>query len=242
MNENRVLRRCEVMLIGARSVLVVLTFLLPWTAATARDDEGPTVVPVERAPFHVPAFRNEFVTMLNVNIPAGRTTLYHKHSIDYVYAVVETAKLKAQVLGEQAGDFDLPFGKVFFSGYTKKPVIHQILNVDDRPFHVVGFEIMYPEPGRFSPSSRAEVPAYKPVINNERVRGWRLAVEPGESIPAITEGGPGVRIVLNGGDIVEGEPGHPDHDMNLKLGDFIWQEAGCNSRSTQYRNRSGRVR
>jgi hypothetical protein len=226
MNESRALHRREVMLTGARSLLVVLTILLPRTA-TAQNEAGPKVVPVEKAPFHVPAFRNEYVTMLNVNIPAGRTTLYHRHSIDYVYAVVETAKLKAQVFGEQVGDFDLPFGKVFFSGYAKKPVIHQILNVDDRPFHVVGFEIMYPEPGRFSPSSRAEVPAYKPVIDNERVRGWRLVIEPGDSIPAITEGAPGVRIVINGGDIVEDEPGHPDHDMNLKIGDFIWQEAGA---------------
>src|ERR1700692_4820917 len=107
MNESKAPHGQEVLLICTRSLLVVLTILLPW-AATAQDAERPQVVPVEKAPFHVPAFRNEYVTMLNVNIPAGRTTLYHRYSIDYAYAVVETAKLKAQVLGLRAEDFDLP--------------------------------------------------------------------------------------------------------------------------------------
>lgn len=217
------LRRRDVLRIAVRSLLVVFTFLLPW-AATAEEAERPQVVPVEKAPFHVPTFRNEYVTMLNVNIPAGRTSRYHKHSIDFVYVVVETAKIRAQALGEEAKDFNLPVGTVAFSDYTKKPLIHQVSNVDNQPFHVVGFEIMYPESGRFSPSSRSEASAYKPVLDNERVRGWRLVIGPGESIPAITQGAPGIRIVLNGGDIVEDEPGHPAQEMNLKLGDFIWQE------------------
>lgn len=60
---------------------------------------------------------------------------------------------------------------VAFSNYTKKPLIHQVLNVDDKPFRVVGFEITYSELGRFTPSSRAAVPAYKLGLDNERVRG-----------------------------------------------------------------------
>jgi hypothetical protein len=209
-----------------RLILVVLTFFFPW-AATAEEAERPQVVPVEKAPFHVPTFRNEYVTMLNVYIPAGRTARYHQHSIDFVFAVVEAAKVKAQVLGGEVVEGKLPAGRVIFAGYTKKPLIHQVMNVDTNPFHVVGFEIMYPESGRFTPSTRSEVSAYKPVLDNERVRGWRLVLEPGESVPAITQNAPGIRIVLNGGDIVEGEPEHPDQDMNLKLGDFSWQEPGA---------------
>jgi len=84
---------------------------------------------------------------------------------------------------------------------------------------------VYGEPGRFSPSSRAEVPGYKTVLDNERVRGWRLLLEPGQSVAAITQSAPGVRVVVKGGELVENEPGRPDREMSLRLGDFMWQEA-----------------
>jgi hypothetical protein len=37
---------------------------------------------------------------------------------------------------------------------------------------------------------------------------------------------PGVRIVVQGGELVEGMQGKPDHKLNLKYGDFAWQDAG----------------
>src|SRR5260221_6216593 len=81
------------------SFLGALAFAVPHFA-TAQDAARPQVVPVERAPFHVPAFGNEFVTLLNVNIPAGRTASYHRHSLDMISVVVESAKTKTQVLGD----------------------------------------------------------------------------------------------------------------------------------------------
>jgi hypothetical protein len=35
-----------------------------------------------------------------------------------------------------------------------------------------------------------------------------------------------VRIVVKGGELVEGVQGKPDHKLNLKYGDFAWQNAG----------------
>jgi hypothetical protein len=40
-------------------------------------------------------------------------------------------------------------------------------------------------------------------MDNERVRGWRLMLQPGESAAAITQTAPGLRIVIDGGEIVE---------------------------------------
>ena len=209
-----------------RLQIAVAGLALSFAQSAIAQDNAALVVPVEKAPFHVPAFKNEYVTMLNVYIPAGRTAGYHKHSIDYVFVFVERAKTKAQVLGEQPVDRDIPAGTVNYANYTKKPVTHQVSNVDSNPFRVVGFEIMYPEAGRFTPSERSEATGYKPVLDNERARGWRLVLEPGASVPAITQKAPGIRIVLTGGDIAESGPEQPGQDMNLKLGDFIWQEPG----------------
>jgi hypothetical protein len=81
-----------------RSSLTPLALVLPLLCFQAVAAEE-SVVPVERAPFHVPAFKNEYVTMLNVYIPPGRTTGYHKHSMDYVSCWVEEAQIRNQVLG-----------------------------------------------------------------------------------------------------------------------------------------------
>jgi quercetin dioxygenase-like cupin family protein len=207
-----------------RSRLTPLAIVLPLLCLqTVAAEES--VVPVERAPFHVPAFKNEYVTMLNVYIPPGRTASYHKHSIDFVSCWVEAAQIRVQVLGLDPTEPKVPTGAVIYNGYMKKPIVHQVSNIDSKPFHVVGFEIMYPDAGRFSPSTRSDVPDYKIVLDNERVRGWRLVLEPGQSVVAITQKAPGIRIVLGGGSIVESGPEHPDQDMDLKLGDFIWQDA-----------------
>jgi hypothetical protein len=208
------------------SVLIALAFVVPH-AATAQDAPRTQVVPVEKAPFHVPMFGNEFVTMLNANIPAGRTASYHKHSLDMISVVVESAKTRTQVLGETPIEAQTPSpaGAVNYNSYSKNPKIHQVTNIDSKPFHVVGFEFIYEGPRRFSPSFRVEVPAYQTVVDNERVRGWRLVLEPDQSVSAFTQKAPGVRVVLKGGELVESEPGQPERAMSLKLGDFMWQEA-----------------
>ena len=41
-----------------------------------------TVLPVEQTPYHVPAFSNDYVTVLNVFVPPQRTSGYHRHSLD----------------------------------------------------------------------------------------------------------------------------------------------------------------
>ena len=208
-----------------KPALIALALLVP-PSATAQDG-APQVVPVERAPFHAAMFSNEYGRLLNVHILAGRTASYHKHSTDVVYTFVQGAKMKNQVLGEQPTERTIPTGAVNFVGYTKNPGIHQVSNMDTQAFSVIGFEITYPEPGRFSPSSRVEVPAYKQVLDHERVRGWRVVLEPGESIPPVTQGAPGFRVVVSGGELVESEKGLPDRAMILRLGDFSWQGLGA---------------
>jgi hypothetical protein len=193
-------------------------------AAAATD---PVVVPVESAPFHLEVFENEYVRFLNVLIPPGKVGAYHRHSIDFAFLILEsTDRLEITVLDKPMALVPLKRGQVVFGGYSKAPLIHQVANAGQGSFHVIGIEILDSQPGRFSPSTRADVLAYTPVLDNERVRGWRLMLQPGESAAAITQTAPGVRIVEQGGDIVESTPEKPDHELNLNRGDFAWQPAG----------------
>jgi hypothetical protein len=63
-------------------------------------------------------------------------------------------------------------------------------------------------------------------MDNERARGWRVVLEPGQTTAAVTQSAPRPRIVLNGGEIAELVPGKPDRGMNLRMGEFYWQDAG----------------
>ena len=68
---------------------------------------------------------------------------------------------------------------------------------------------------------------YTQLIDNERVRAWRLVLEPGQTAAAITQKAPGLRVIIDGGEIAESVPGAPDRGMALRLGDFYWQEPGA---------------
>jgi hypothetical protein len=188
--------------------------------------EAPAV-PVDKAPFHVPVFRNEYVALVNVQIPPGRVAGYHTHSLDQISILVGDADTVGQVLGEQPGASRRnPRGNVGFTAYSKKAMTHKVSNVGPTLFHNVVITIMYPEPGRFTPGSRADGTGYTQILDNERVRAWRLVLEPGQSAAAITQSAPGIRVVIDGGEIAENVPGEAERGMAPKTGEFFWQEPG----------------
>jgi hypothetical protein len=186
-------------------------------------------VPIIQAPFHLPVFKNEFVTVLKIDVPPHRNTGFHIHTIDSVSVNVEEADMANQLPGEkQTPPQRSKRGEPNFTAYSKQaPRIHKASNMGETPFHNVTFLFNYAQPGRFSPSSRSGVSGYTQVMDNERVRGWRLVLEPGQTAAAITQAAPGLRIVLAGSEIAELVPGQPDRGMNLRLGEFYWQDAGA---------------
>ena len=205
---------------------VVLAGALAQPAGAQNEERG---VPILQAPYHLPVFKNEYVTLLNVYVPPQRNTGYHTHTTDSVSVNIEAAEMTNQNLGEaQPGPARRSRrGEASFTAYSKQPPrTHKASNVGTTPFHNVSFIFAYPTAGRFTPSSRVDASGYKQIMDNERVRGWRLALEPGQSAAAITPQAPGIRIVVDGGEIAESVPGQPDRGMSLKLGEFFWQEPG----------------
>ena len=110
-----------------------------------------------------------------------------------------------------------------YTAYSKKAMTHRVNNVGPTAFHNIVVTLLDAKPGRFSPSPREGV-GYTQLIDNERVRAWRLVLEPGQAAAAITQKAPGLRVIIDGGEIAESVPGAPDRGMALRLGDFYWQE------------------
>jgi hypothetical protein len=191
------------------------------------EEEGPAV-PIEKAPFHLPVFRNEYVTVLKIDVPPHRNTGFHTHMTDSVSVNIEEADMANQLPGEkQTPPQHSKRGQPNFTAYSKQgPRTHKASNMGETPFHNVSFLFNYSQPGRFSPSSRSGASGYTQIMDNERVRGWRLVLDPGQTAAPITQSAPGMRIVLDGGEIAEVVPGQADRGMNLRLGEFYWQDPG----------------
>jgi hypothetical protein len=211
-------------LVAASFVLFACSFIQP--ALAQNEERG---VPIEKAPYHLPVFRNEYVTLLNIYVPPQRNTGYHTHMGDSVSVNIEDADMTNQDLGQpQPGPAQRSQrGRATFTAYSKQPPrTHKASNVGATPFHNVSFLFRDPQPGRFMPSSRADVPGYAQIMDNERVRAWRVVLEPGRPVAAITQQAPGIRIVVDGGELVESVPGQPERGMSPKAGEFYWQEPG----------------
>src|SRR6266566_6881180 len=186
-----------------RASLVVLVCIFAAPATAQNEEVG---VPILKAPYHLPVFTNEYVTVLKILIPPGRNTGYHTHTEDSVSVNMVPADMTNQNLGssEVTRNERAQRGRATYTAYSKEgPRTHKAANIGQTPFHNVSFIFRNREPGRFKPSSRADVPGYVQIMDNERVRGWRLVLEPGQSAAAITQTAPGIRIVLDGGELVE---------------------------------------
>jgi len=206
--------------------LFVIALTLPVSTVAQSEEVG---VPILKAPYHLPVFTNEYVTVLKIFIPPGRNTGYHTHTEDSVSVNLVPADMTNQNLGssEVSRNERAQRGRAAYTPYGKEgPRTHKATNIGQTPFHNVSFIFRNREPGRFTPSSRTNVPGYVQIMDNERVRGWRLVLEPGQSAAAITQTAPGLRVVLDGGELVESVPGYADRGWILSSGEFYWQEPG----------------
>ena len=208
------------------AMLVVTVSALAQTAVAQSDERA---VPIVQAPFHVPVFTNEYVVFLSITVPPGRNTGYHTHTSDSVSVNIEPADMTNQNFGspEVSKPARGERGRANFAGYTKDgPRTHKAANVGTTPFHNLSFILKHSGPDGFTPSLRAGVRGYTQILDNERVRGWRVVLEPGEAAGEIRQQAPGLRIVIDGGILAEIVPGQADRGMSLRAGDFLWQDAG----------------
>jgi hypothetical protein len=195
--------------------------------AVARSAAAQTIVPVEQAPYHVPVFSNRYVIVLDVVIPPGRTSGFHRHELDTVGVQITDTPRTGQLPGAAATVTALRQpGTVQFARYSREPNEHSLSITGDGVFHNVVVELLQPTPYGLAPGSRDGVAGYTVVLDNERVRVWRLVLAPGERAPPITQTAPGIRIVVRGGELVESIADRPDRGMAPNAGAFYWQDGG----------------
>ena len=205
--------------------LLVACLLAPIHPMLAQDEKP---VPVEKANYHWPIFSNDYIMMLRVYMRPGKGSNFHVHSTDQISVIVEAGANEGEIYGK-AGKTPAKAGtrgSVGFTAFSKKTFIHRSTNTASGPFNNLVIALLKPAPGSFTPQAR-DVPGYRQLFDNERVRAWRLQLEPGQSAEPITQTAPGLRVIIDGDELVEIIKGEVDRPLALRSGDFYWQEPGA---------------
>lgn len=197
--------------------------------AQQADSRGPAQAypPVEHASFHQVVFANEDFAVLNNRYPPGGDSGFHTHYRDIFYVVIQSAPQSGQRPGQPLAEASLtPVGAAGYSPVGEAPRTHRIVNSNIGPSQFIVIEMRRATPAGAAVSSREAAPQYEQILDNERVRAWRLILAPGQSAPSFAQGGNGVRVVVSGGLLTTTTPGVPDQTLALKAGEFAIQSGG----------------
>ncbi len=206
--------------------------LLPFLAAA----EEERVVPAHEEPRHVPKLANTWVRVIDVEIPEGERTLFHAHALDYPYLMVTSVTLRNQVYGQEAKDMPIKRGLVgYYSASTQGAYTHRFINLGPGTFRAIGIELLQPAPrGAGSAPPNPEQPGLATVLDNERVRAYRIVLQPGQTLGPVRIAGPSLRVALTDGVVVDDAPGAVPVETTLAPAKFAFSES---SRITTLTNR-----
>ncbi len=155
-------------------------------------------VEIKGEPRHHPKFENEFVRIWDVTVPGGDATLWHAHRNDNVVVTLAPAKLHIETLGRDPVDAEWKFGEVRFS---KATYVHRAMNVGSTPFHNLTIELLKPPPVGGNSSPLPKEAGREPILENDRVRVFRVSLAPGESTPVHNHPLPGLSVALVAGEL-----------------------------------------
>lgn len=213
---------------GRIQLALGLAVLLTVPASFSADAQKPeTYPPVEEASFHQRVFADQDLVVLNNRYPPSGDSGFHAHDRDQFYVAIQSAASMGQTLGGplKAGP-SVSAGAAGYGGTYGERRVHRVINGDQGPAQFIVVEFLRAKPTGIDVSSRDQASQYVQIVDNPRLRAWRLILAPGESAPAITQVGKGVRVVVRGGLLTTSHPGAADHTHLLHAADFAVQPAG----------------
>lgn len=173
-------------------------------------------VEISGEPRHHPKFENEFVRLWDVTVPAGDATLWHAHRNDNVVVSFGDVKLRIETLGRDPVEGPWKFGEVRFS---KATYIHRAINVGTTSFHNFTIELLKAAGG----ANLTKEPGREPVLENERVRVFRVNLEPGQSGPMHTHAVPILAIALTAAELEVATKGGKPERVSRPEGNVLWR-------------------
>ena len=139
------------------------------------------VVPVSKEPRHHNVFENDFVRVLDVHLPAGDTSLFHKHETPSVFVMIHNVKTGSDVIMEEStATALLKDPTISFEGFYSKPRVHRVWNKDTTEFHVMDIEIL--NKNNYNPTSPIKETGFQLLFNEKPVCAYRLTLNAGANL------------------------------------------------------------
>jgi quercetin dioxygenase-like cupin family protein len=180
-------------------------------------------VPVAKEPRHITKFKNQYVRVIDASVTVGDATLFHTHDLDNVPVNVSGGKLKTETVGQAEPTLTtMETGRTSFAkgGYT-----HRISNTGDTLLRFIDAEILGPYGKASAEAIRNgaldSVTGHSLIVENERVRVYRIIIEPGQEISAHAHLLPRLSVSVSGGKVSETTI-RQSQTRKLKVGDFRW--------------------
>ena len=194
-----------------------LVFMIIPVAVWSQSNSAQNPVEINGEPRHHPKFENEFVRVWDVTVPAGDATLWHAHRNDNVVVSFTDVNLKIETLGRDTSENPWKFGEVRFS---KASYIHRAMNIGATDFHNFTIELLKAPAGAVLTKESGR----EPVLENERVRVFRVTLEPGQSTPMHTHPVPSLAITLSAGELEVTTQGKDKPERASRpAGDATWR-------------------
>jgi len=198
-------------------LIVLLTLVFIPLLAVSQSNSPQNPVEISGEPRHHPKFENEYVRIWDVTVPAGDTTLWHAHRNDNVVVSFGDVNLRIETLGSDTVEREWKSGEVRF---TKATYVHRAMNIGKTDFHNFTIELLKP-PGGATLTKEA---GREPVIDNDRVRVFRVSLEPGQSGPMHTHTVPVIAVALTAADLELTTKGKDKPErVSRPMGNVLWR-------------------
>ncbi len=199
--------------------LAVLALFFSSSFAQVTLKDSASVIQVRQEPRHHDVVDNEWVRILDVHIPPGDTSLFHKHSTPSIFIVLGNTKTGSQALIEPR---KRTFSKesIWFEDFSDTPRIHRVWNEDRIEFHTIDIELPH-MPSKLV-DSPVNLPPFTLLFDESRVRGYRVTLDTGKVVRLNSRQAP---VVIVGLSDVSGEAKVNEKTFREK-GDYLFLPAG----------------
>lgn len=163
-----------------RILLRLSALLIVSLASVAPAVAQTTPVPVHEDPMHRIVFENDHVRLIEVRIPVGTTSLYHRHVIPSAIVYLTPASNRSESWPEkEIVTREVLPGQSRYAAYDEKALAHRVTNTGTALFHVFDIELLRKKPAEKPAASAPLASAAKIHWDEALVRSSGLTLERG---------------------------------------------------------------